>query len=390
MNRVYLSCLWLCLLIQFGCGKKSGGGSAPVNEASNKVVTLTSEELVIDLLRAVREEKTQTLSELLHAHQFFNINEDVNEGDSLLIYSIKLHRVAAREYLLQAGSNPEIVSKHEDSYLQTPLMIAAKLGHIHTVKGLVTEEVGLDRKDPKGDTALHLALRNKLGDVALVLIKAGASTVIRNHKGETPQSLAEENNLTEVTEFLFGIRQVGLGAPNISTFRALILNGDLNSFQRTLIAHPTIAKDYESLNPLSLTIDSRDEFTSLSMAQMLLSKGLNVDGPTDADSSPFVEAVKKDKQIFAELFLKNGAAIGRADKEGKSALIYAVEQNNSRMVNFLINHNAPQKFQARVDGRRVNRNACQSAKFVGWEVYEKDDIEGIEKNNIIKAKLGCR
>lgn len=60
----------------------------------------------------------------------------------------------------------------------------------------------VDWQDDKGNTLLHSACKNNLGDIAMVLIKNGASLHTPNKKGDTPLQEAIRNETAEVIDYL--------------------------------------------------------------------------------------------------------------------------------------------------------------------------------------------
>jgi len=101
------------------------------------------------------------------------------------------HAQAARA----AGGNPKWIEPHSN---RTALHKAAFWGHAHIVPWLLSAEpngCGLDPnlRDYNGDTALHDAARFGHSEVIKQLLDHGASTKIKNNKGQTPSAAALEN-----------------------------------------------------------------------------------------------------------------------------------------------------------------------------------------------------
>ena len=141
------------------------------------------------------------------------------------------HTLAAQ--LLAAGSVPDQVAKDGN----TPLLLAAKLGHTEIVKALlekgadpnrtdrlmkatpghkagffghaaimlllIKHGLKLDARGPyNGYTALHDAILNAHIETAKVLMEAGASTSIKGIDGKSPKDLAREKGLTGLLKLM--------------------------------------------------------------------------------------------------------------------------------------------------------------------------------------------
>ena len=63
---------------------------------------------------------------------------------------------------------------------ETPLHTAASRGHLDSVQSLIEVKCDLDEQDKWGNTALHLAIKRKYSNVAMMLLQAGADFDIGN------------------------------------------------------------------------------------------------------------------------------------------------------------------------------------------------------------------
>jgi len=72
----------------------------------------------------------------------------------------------------------------------TPLMLAAKGGHVEAVKVLLELRAGVEAKNGEGWTALHFAAKEGRMKVCRVLVEGGAVKGEENARGETAGDLA--------------------------------------------------------------------------------------------------------------------------------------------------------------------------------------------------------
>ena len=73
-----------------------------------------------------------------------------------------------------------------DSYGDTPLMVAAKIGHDQVVGELIRAGADVNGKDNYKQTALHCASRRGLSSVIKTLAEAGANLNVQDKRGVTP------------------------------------------------------------------------------------------------------------------------------------------------------------------------------------------------------------
>jgi ankyrin repeat protein len=257
----------------------------------------------------------------------------------------------------------------------------------NTVRVLLDSKVDLEKKNIEGDTALHAAIKNNRDEIATLLVKQGANIDVLDGKFKNAIKLAEEYNVPTCLELLFSILKVEAGAPDIASFRNIISQGDLKRLNNVLTRYPSIVADYESINPLALTVELKDENTALRSAEMLLHYEANVNGPVDAEVTPLIKATLNKKKNFANLFLSSNANPQLLDKDGKSALIHAVELNNLELVKLLLSFSAVEKYSFRKDGKKITFDACDTAKAIGKTFTTGSDEK--KTNDKVKDALDC-
>ncbi len=106
---------------------------------------------------------------------------------TLLQLAAQFGCTASASVLLQHGAELE-----GDSLRGSPLLMAARYGHLPMVKLLITVGSSTFGRDYDGNTALHLALGSKHYNVATFLIKIGADPYSLNHAQNTPLEMRSE------------------------------------------------------------------------------------------------------------------------------------------------------------------------------------------------------
>ncbi|CAA0830333.1 Ankyrin repeat family protein [Striga hermonthica] len=123
-----------------------------------------------------------------------NINEPVEDGDTVLHLSCLYGHLASVQFLLERGANME--AKDEDGGI--PLHDACAGGFTEIVQLLINsandpEHVRrmLENVDMEGDTPLHHAARGEYADTVRLLLAYEACPTRTNIYGKTPAELAD-------------------------------------------------------------------------------------------------------------------------------------------------------------------------------------------------------
>lgn len=335
---------------------------------------------------AVTENNIEMLKKTLLNNPSLNINHAfVETGETPLVLSIKKDHREIRNYLIYEREAK--VSLADDNRI-TPLMAAAKGGHLNSVVILLNEKAELETRDPSGDTALHMALKNARDQVALYLIKQGANINALDGRSRNALRLAQEYNAQESLRFIRGVLDLEFGAPDITSYRKILEEGDHQTLSKIIARYPIVATDptYDSINPLSLLVNVKNESDGLKSAEVLIENQANVNGPLGIDQTPLIRATVKKKSSFVRLFLSAKAKTELTDEEGKSALIHAVEQNNLVLVDLLLSYSANEKYSFRKDGKTISFNSCDVARRVQKTLKKAEEKE---TNRKIRRSLRC-
>ncbi|KAK6126242.1 hypothetical protein DH2020_040014 [Rehmannia glutinosa] len=123
-----------------------------------------------------------------------NIDEPMEDGDTLLHLTCLYGHLTCVQFLLEKGANLE--AKDEDG--GTPLHDSCAGGYTEIAQLIINranEPVRVKRMletvDVEGDTPLHHAARGEYGDVIKLLLAHGASPTMKNIYGKTPTELAD-------------------------------------------------------------------------------------------------------------------------------------------------------------------------------------------------------
>lgn len=366
-----------------GCGKKAQNKEADSDKSIEPSIAEVNFFALKEFDRAITENDLKALRKVMQDNPNIDLNAIQTDGDTYLIKAIKKDHREIRNYLIERGASVEKANVNKN----TPLIVASIRGMTNTVRVLLDSKVDLEKKNIEGDTALHAAIKNNRDEIATLLVKQGANIDVLDGKFKNAIKLAEEYNVPTCLELLYSILKVEAGAPDIASFRNIISQGDLKRLNNVLTRYPRIVTDYESINPLALTVELKDENTAMRSAEMLLHYEANVNGPVDAEVTPLIKATLNKKKNFANLFLSSNANPQLLDKDGKSALIHAIELNNLELVKLLLSFSAVEKYSFRKDGKKITFDACDTAKAIGKTFTAGSDDK--KTNDKVKDALDC-
>jgi len=173
--------LLLLLVLPFiGCGPN------PVQRA----------ELTVALQDAAYAGDSKKVGKLIAA------GADVNalwDGDSIAHFAVLSGNVEVLDQLINAGADPDVTT----NLGVTPLMAATINGSQDCAKRLISAGVNLDGKNQQGATALILATIKKLDSMATQLINSGADISCQTKTNKTTAlMMASRNEMVDVAKLL--------------------------------------------------------------------------------------------------------------------------------------------------------------------------------------------
>ncbi len=370
----------LCLI---SCGKKAQElDNNQTGKESSSTQTNLEEETHKDLYEAIKHDNLIGLKKLLELKSQVDLNKLLEDGETLLTAAVTYNRFQMIEILFE--NNASLF--RGNSKKQNPLMVAAKLGYGDIVRLLITLGSKNNYKDIDGNTALHLAVLNKYEDIALYLINGEANIDITNNENLTALKIAESLNLSKVVSLLRSLTQFNVGLPDRVTVKNLVTLGDLETLNQLFTRYPSLIHEYKDLNFFSLIIKSHGHDKALSMLHLLLGYGGDLNGPAGAETTPLIEAIKRNYEDFVILMLKENVNPNGLDAENKSPLIWSIEANFPSMAKMLIDKNAMEKYSFDLNGRRKTMKACDVAREVKKRVTSTEDKKS---NEDIMDLLGC-
>jgi len=283
------------------------------------------------------------------------------------------------------GDEPDIVKMllsygadigAKDSRGDTPLHLSMKEGHCETSKLLISKGCDINAENYGNETPLHYAAfhlyknRKEDKEVIELLVKSGANVKARNYSGNTPlHDFAYFPSMInrELTKLLIS-RGADVNAKNDKQETPLHISIRCNNFDTAEILILNKAnvnvKDVYGSTPLDLAIGNGDPFfpwKSKALVDLLVKNGADL---PDIHSSAAAGDVKK-----VAMFVKsNIESVNSLDKGNNTPLHLAAEFNKTDVLLFLVSKkseiNAKNVYGNTPLHTAVMYNSFEAAKFL--------------------------
>ena len=151
------------------------------------------------LLSAIKDGDDFLIQDLLE-NVVIDINHQDNEGHTALFAACEEGKTEVVEMLLDSNADPNVCTKEQQC---SPLIIAAKNGHVKVVSQLLAKNAEIDYKDYDGWTALFWACWKEKDEVVAILLDANADpNICRISKNRSPLIDATEKGYATIVEKL--------------------------------------------------------------------------------------------------------------------------------------------------------------------------------------------
>lgn len=350
----------LLLTLVISCGKKTEDGKLKSYSESYRP---SAEEVYFNALKELRKSVYENdyvlLKKVLMANPKLDLDQIGNDGETLLTAAIQKNHTQIRDFLIERGASLDKANINKE----TPLIVAATYNRMESAMLLLRSNVEINRKNSHGNTALHIALENKNEDLALLLIREGANIEITDEDDQNAYKLAQKHENQRVLELLKIILHDLYGIPENMDFKKVLLEGSDEDLRLVLEKYPKLAIEYESINPLVIAQEQKNELSSWEMIKTLLANKANINGPKNAEITPLIKAILLQHTSVASYLIDQKADVNLLDNDGKSALIYAIELNNNEIVKQLMQHGARRNYSITLkSGKTLTFNACSMAR----------------------------
>lgn len=271
------------------------------------------------------------IAQFLLANEADTSAQDIN-GSTPLHEACRYGNIEIAKALLEAKANVN----SQDSLCKTPLLlIIPEESRTEIYKLLIEYKADINHKDMFGDTIFHTAAMTDLYDDILELfVTAGGDVNIRNKKGNTALSTAIEHNLKHQVKFYVN-HGADIHAEDSShlTPYTRVLNSTDGLFEAMITSSNINSVDSEGNTPLLIALQKN---ASLEKIKYLIDLGTNVNARNREGNSALYYAVLNDNREIGMMLLAQNANIFSANNKDISPLKLALTTSSNE---WLINSN---------------------------------------------------
>lgn len=307
-----------------------------------------------DFFLCAKIDDTETILESIDT---INVNMTDEDNESLLHYTVKFNCFEVARILLSHNANVDIKNSNGD----TPLMLACKMGLDNFIKLFLRYNANIDEKNSFGETSLQMAILNGNIDIIKFLIneKANIKTLTYSNRGIA--HYAVKSGKLDVLKYIVDKCNCDVncidGAGNSLLHYAVNINNyEIVDFliKRNACIH---IRNIQYETPLFFAVQK----SSISIIDYLIDLGAVIDIVNLFDESlldvaredvrqyieslkynisfqdrynkyPLHFAVLMDDADQVSFLLENGQKANKKDAYGKTAIDYAVESKNTRIM----------------------------------------------------------
>lgn len=219
----------------------------------------------------------------------------------------------------------------KDNFGSTALHMATKAHNKDVCDLLISKDAEVNAKDNDGFSPLHIAAMAGHSEFCGLLLKYGAEVNLIDGKGSSPLHIAAQHGNSGVCEILFkyGANPNSINNENMSPLHIAAQNGN-NEVCMILLKYGANAKaiNKEKKTPLNIARENGHLHTF-----DVLYVG--------SDVEKFHEYVKFEKiNALKKIISDNPSLLNERDRDGKTALFFAVENKQKDAVEFLLANGA--------------------------------------------------
>ncbi|XP_072918547.1 CARD- and ANK-domain containing inflammasome adapter protein [Hemitrygon akajei] len=319
---------------------KDNKGQSPLHRAAEKGHTAAAKVLLQAGAHSYAlDTESKTPLHLASQNNFFSVVKLMLKEEARNYKRKKsfLHMAALRdeskiaEILLKCGAAADI----KDEKNRTPLIHAVSLGHLSTVKVLITKGAHLNERTPNMNSALHLAAETGSLSVAKLLIDEGMDVNIIGCSDQTPLHFASFHNQPPMIEALIraGSKVNAIAKEAITPLHIASQRGNRETVECLLQNKADVnAKDRLMRTPLHMAAIVGDA----SIAELLLSSHADPNAVNKEKKTPLHLAANEGHLDFVSMMLSRRARFAAKDMDGNTPMHYAASKSHSVVVKALL------------------------------------------------------
>ncbi len=265
-----------------------------------------------------------------------NALEYLEVSDALEVAIESGHTETAR-MLIQHGAD---VNDNKEGVTITPLMRAVDRGHLDTARMLIRHGANVNDRSICGPTALIFAVEKGYVEIVRMLIQKKANVNSRAEKedgyshNETVLMCAVRSGCAEIVKMLIDakadISDDRIGDDDGHTILWLAIDKGRTEIAKILIESNVNvnALDFEGRSPLIYAIQKGN----IEVVGMLTAKGADVNNRGFYAQTALMVACREGHADVVEILIANAADIYAQDRDGKTALDFATDENVEKIL----------------------------------------------------------
>ncbi|HEV2601499.1 MAG TPA: ankyrin repeat domain-containing protein [Candidatus Babeliales bacterium] len=257
------------------------------------------------LMHAVAENSLEIVRFLVH----IGLDKDAYDvqGRTALISAANYGYLDIVQFLVGVGANKDAYDKDG----QSSLMLVAHYGRLDTVRFLLQAGVDKNAQDKKGKTALMLAADYNWLEIVQILVEAGADVDIEDADGKTALQIAEDGGPSskQIVEYLQAKRTdpfVIIDRPNAVEVLKQLSKEEIVSYK----------KDKHGRTILMYAVEKGKS----DVVQFLVQAGVDVNETDTKGRTALMFAAQYGKLDVAKFLVQSGATVDAKRVDGKTAL----------------------------------------------------------------------
>ncbi|XP_053673583.1 uncharacterized protein LOC128723841, partial [Anopheles nili] len=311
-----------------------------LNNDQDAIVFLKNNELLsgkvagacVDLFLQYCDDTNEEIVEFMLAHSAL-------EYAGLYPKAVAYRRLNVLRFLFENDRKVEAHVNRKDPTGQglTPLQLAARAGYTDVVELLLRQGASVLVRDATGNTPLHWAVECGSVRTVRVLLRHGANVAARNTLGKSPLELAIAREHRKLTRVLLHSGHGGLERDITlsESLRSRAILEDLLRVGPSLKCSFTLARSDDSLSdtftPLHHALDER------TAERLLQVYDVDVASPRFR-TTPLHLACLCNQSRRVRFLLRHGADPSLANSDGMTPLMLAVTNRNTTIVRTLLSH----------------------------------------------------